>query len=333
MRKLSKAEKQEILEDNVQAAALMGHLTGIDEEEEMSTTEIVKPPVEIIPRPNLEGVETAIAKLSTETEKLASLRTRAEELIKTAGKLSANDFLQAAKLLQLEVRSIGKAAGLNLDVYWEVVKRVSNALSDIYEKHEGQAKAIDDTLKIKVKEVEAEEKRRAEIEAARINRERIEAAEKKAKEEREERERLAKIEKDRKIGEIRGALKRKEIGKREAARMLKEAGAIEEARLAEASADADAQVQAVKDNPVKVEADIPKVAGVPSRTNYKAEVKDEDLIIDAYVRAVVKEDTERAVYLRKFIAVDEQEIGSEARRVKDPKKLESLIPGIHAYAD
>src|SRR5882672_6088574 len=236
------------------------------------STQIVKPTVEIVPRPNLEGVETAIAKLATETEKLASLRTRAEELIKTAGKVSANDFLQSAKLLQLEVRSIGKAAAFNLDVYWEVIKRASNALSQIYEGHEGQAKAIDDTLKAKVKEVEAEEKRRADAETARVNRERIEAAEKKAKEEREERERLAKIEKDRKIGEIRGALKRKEIGKREAARMLKEAGAIEEARLAEASADADAAVQAVKDNPVKVEADIPKVAGVPSRTNYKVEV-------------------------------------------------------------
>src|SRR6266404_7261366 len=253
----------------------------------MSTTEIVKPTVEIVPRPNLEGVETAIAKNSTETEKLASLRTRAEELIKTAGKVSANDFLQSAKLLQLEVRSIGKAAAFNLDVYWEVVKRASNALSQIYEGHEGQAKAIDDTLKAKVKEVEAEEKRRAEIETKRKNDERLAAEQKKAEDERKKRERLAKEAKDKKIKDIKAAQKAGEIGKREAARMLREAGAVEEAAIEQAAADAEAQVQAVKDNPVKVEADIPKVAGVPSRTNYKAEVMHGDALLIAWATAVM----------------------------------------------
>jgi hypothetical protein len=64
----------------------------------MSTPEIVKATVEIVPRPNLEGVEVAIGKLATDTAKLVPLRTRAEALIAKGAPHWTVEDCQAAKL-------------------------------------------------------------------------------------------------------------------------------------------------------------------------------------------------------------------------------------------
>jgi len=297
-------------------------------------TEIVKPGVAIVPRPNLEGVETAIAKLSIDTEKLVPLKAKADALNAKGALNWTADDCQAAKLLELDVRNIKKAAGLLLDPYWEVVKSVSDTLGNYYKGHEGPADAIDKSLKDNVKIFETEEKRRADIETKRLNDERLAAEQKKAADERKERERLAKEAKDKKIKEIKAAHKSGEIGKREYIRMLREAGAAEEAAIEQAAADAEAQVQAVKDNPVTAKADIRAVAGVPSRTNYKAEVLDFDQLLYAYVATFAKPtNLERRMYLRKFIMANEQKIGEEARGVKDSKKMSTCIPGVRFYED
>jgi hypothetical protein len=298
------------------------------------TTEIVKATVEIVPRPNLEGVETAITKLSVETEKLPVLKEKADALIAKGPLNWTADDCQAAKLLELDVRTVKKQAGLLLDPYWEVVKTASNKLSDYYKGHEDPADAIDKQLQANVKIFEAEEKMRAQRETDRQNRERLAAAEKKAKEEREDRERKAKEEKDKKIKEINAGLKRGDIGKREAAKMLREAGAYAEAAIEQAAADTEASVQAVKDNPVTVKADVRPVAGVPSRTNYKAELKDFDQLLYAYVATFAKPiNMERRLYLRRFIMANEQKVGEEARDTKDSKKMSAAIPGFRFYED
>jgi hypothetical protein len=274
-------------------------------------TEIVKPTVELVPRPNLEGVESAIEKVNVETAKLDALAVRAEQFrVITTAEQSGQ-----AKLLQLEVRSVAKAAGFNLDSYWEVIKRASDFLSNIYKNHEGKAKAIDDALKASVKIYETEDKRRAQELADKQNRERIEAAEKKAAEDKAERERLAKIEKDKKVKEINAALKRGDIGKREAAKMLREAGAYAEAAIEQAAADAEAKVQAVKDNPVTVRPNIQAVAGVPSTTHWKFRVLDADRIP------------------RSYMTPNEVKIGAQVRFLKDKAKAEAEIPGIEVSED
>jgi DNA repair exonuclease SbcCD ATPase subunit len=298
-------------------------------------TEIVKPQAEIIPRPNLLGVEVAIGKLAIETEKLEPLKRKADSLLKTPAISATPEQCAQAKALQLEVRTVGKAAALNLDPYWQVVKAAQDALSQIYTVHEEKAKEIDAELKAWVKDFETEEKRKAKIEEDRKEAERIAAAEQKAKEEREERERAAKEERQAKVKEINAALKAGDIGKRQAAKMLKEAGAEEEARLQQAEAEAEESVKAAKEAPrAVVKPNIPTQAGVPSRTNYKAELLNPDAIVEAYIRTFTKPiDLERRVYLRQFITVDAQKIGEEARRVKDSKLMATKIPGVRFYED
>jgi len=81
--------------------------------------------------------------------------------------------------------------------------------------------------------------------------------------------------------------------------------------------------------PVEVQPAIPTVAGYRRSTNFYAEVTDPDKLLRAWVRA----GKEQHQYLRQFITIDVKALNAEARRVKDPEKLQKLIPGIRCWKD
>jgi hypothetical protein len=274
------------------------------------STQIVKPEVlEVVPRPNLEGVESALDTLRIETDKLEPLRIKAEAL-----KVTTAAGCAEAKALQLEVRSIGKQAGFNLDRYWEVVKKVTDFLSQKYSDHEGKAKAIDDGLKQKVKVYEDAERKAAQAEQDRINAENARIAREKAEEQRKADEKAATEKRKQRVDEIRGMLKRGEIGKRKAEQLLREAGATEEADKAKAAADEE-QAKNAPVPQVKVQPNIPTQAGVPSRKTWKFRVLDETQIP------------------RAFMTPNEIKIGATVRFNKDKAKSEAEITGIEAYEE
>lgn len=296
----------------------------------MSETQIVKPEVvEIVPRPNLSGVEQAIERLNVETAKLAPYRKTAEALV-----ITNMEECQQAKFDQVAIRGIKNAAATNLDPFWDVVKRAYDALSRIYKTHESQADAVDKIYKDKVRAYEVEEKRRADELTRQENERREREAKAKAEQERRDREREAKEKRDARVKEIKAMEKKGEIGKREAAKLMREAGALEEAAIEQAAADADAKIQAVKDNPVEVKPNTIAVAGVPSTVHYKAEVKDPVALLFSYVATFAKPpDLVRRAYLQQFITIDVQRLGLEARTVKDSKKLAAQIPGVRFYEE
>ena len=67
------------------------------------------------------------------------------------------------------------------------------------------------------------------------------------------------------------------------------------------------------------------MAGVKSQVYYYGEVTDPQAIIRAYETA---KDPVRIAFLRRFIQVNEQEVGKFARDTKDPKKCAELLPGV-----
>lgn len=96
--------------------------------------------------------------------------------------------------------------------------------------------------------------------------------------------------------------------------------------------------------PIKVQPNIPSVAGTRAHVNYSAELlpNGRNAILLAYVSALEKAKRvtkkydkelwqEHAEYLEKFITIDQQALNAEARKVKSAKTLESLIPGIRAH--
>ena len=117
------------------------------------------------------------------------------------------------------------------------------------------------------------------------------------------------------------------MGKREGERLKKEAE--ERERKAKEQAANDAATAKANVQEVKVAPSTPKVAGIRGRVNYYAEVVDANKLINAFVLATVEcPGGTRAAYLRRFITVNEKELGAEARDVKNSDTLNATIPGV-----
>lgn len=76
--------------------------------------------------------------------------------------------------------------------------------------------------------------------------------------------------------------------------------------------------------PIKVQPNIPAVAGTRAHVNYSAELVDKDLFLRVFLRGTIAQRK----YLMQFLTVDMRTVNEEARRIKSAKKLESVIPGI-----
>jgi hypothetical protein len=175
-------------------------------------------------------------------------------------------------------------------------------------------------------EIDAEARRVAEIarvEAERVAAEQRKIAEAQAAEARKLRERELEIQ--RREGEItKRELEKAKKLEAEIAAKAKAQAALDEAKARELAA-AQAEEAARNTPQVVVKPNIPTVAGVKSQVYYFAEVTDPQAIIRAYETA---KDPVRIAFLRKFITVNEKEVGVFARETKDCKKCAELLPGV-----
>lgn len=216
----------------------------------------------------------------------------------------------AAKTAQRDVRNYMKDVHLKLDPFVESAKRNLQTAKDELNKWLTPATAIDEALALKVKDFERMEREAAEAETRRINEERRIAAEKQAAAERAEREKIAAEERRLREAEIEQQRKAGELKKREADKLAKEAREAEtreKFRAAEDEAIAAANVPQVTVAP-----NIPTVAGVPSRRNWKFRIVDESKIPQQYLMP------------------NEVSIGYF---VRENKKAGEVIPGIEAYQE
>jgi DNA repair exonuclease SbcCD ATPase subunit len=234
----------------------------------------------------------------------------------------------AAANFILEANSYVKDVGAKLDPGINSAKTHLDFLKNQKAGYVEPVKRLAQLVKERCETFRANEKARAEAEQRRLQ-------------EAEDRKRQTKSEEDRRAAEAEAATKRAEavkqinadlkagiIGKREAAKRLKEAGAEAEAAKATAAAVAEEQAQA-SPPVVRVAPSIPVVAGVKNQTYYGADLTDGQAIIRAYETA---KDPIRIAFLRRFIQVNEQEIGKFARETKDPEKVMELLPGVRAWS-
>jgi hypothetical protein len=176
------------------------------------------------------------------------------------------------------------------------------------------AEAIDQAASQKAEGWKAEERRKAQVEQDRINREAQRVAAAKAEEDRIEAERIAKEQRKEKVDEIRADLRAGLIRKRQAEKLLKLAGADEEAALAAASAAAD-EAKAAPAPQVTVAPNVPKVAGIKARVNFKFEVTNPN-------------EVGRAFQIPDLVA-----IGARVRADKNPEKSMMEIGGIRVWTE
>jgi hypothetical protein len=155
------------------------------------------------------------------------------------------------------------------------------------------------------------------------------AARQKADEERRAAEAQAKADREKREAEIEAARKAGEIGKREEARLAKQA-VEDEAKQKEIAAK-QAQETATNVPEVRVETSRPKIAGVPRTMHFYSEVTTKEKILNDYDAAVIAHDVQRQIFLRRFMTIDEQEVGKYAREIKDSEKVQRQLPGVRAW--
>lgn len=216
----------------------------------------------------------------------------------------------AAKTAQRDVRNYMKDVHLKLDPFVESAKRNLQSAKDELNKWLAPAEAIDGALAQKVKDFERREREAAEAETRRINEERRIEAARAAEFQRKEQERIAAEQRKSREKELEAARKAGEINKREADKLKREA-AEAEAREKERAAQ-DAIVAEANVPEVQVKPNIPSVAGVPSRRNWKFRITDIQKIP------------------RQYLMPNEVSIGYF---VRETKKEGEVIPGIEAYLD
>lgn len=284
-------------------------------------TNAQQPVTEIIPSSKMDGLENALAELREEAGVLPILRKQADELT-----VNDESSYQKAGELLLQVRGIGKAGAHKLNGFLEIANRVANFLRNARSRHEDEAAKVADVISTKMADQKRREREAAEAEQRRMNEEaRIRNAQEAEAKRKADMEHAAQAKKAR-VAEINRALRAGEITKRGAAKLLREAGAMEEA--AREQAEADAEETKAAPPVVKVESNIKPIAGTRARVQYEAKVENPDMLLAAYVAALKVRDVKRAVYLRKFIMIDESALGLEARTVKNSAKLNAEIPGV-----
>jgi hypothetical protein len=104
-------------------------------------------------------------------------------------------------------------------------------------------------------------------------------------------------------------------------RLEREAAAAEEKKLNKKAAE-----------PVTVQPNLPKTAGVRNTTNYPITIEDPKILIRALLKAYKAADTKRVQFLAQFVTVDRVKLAEYARELKDPQEFNKSIPGVKCEA-
>ncbi len=245
--------------------------------------------------------------IKPDTKKLEQKQIALRSMVDSIVVKDAETCLRA-KTAQRDIRSEMKAIGFVLDPFVETAKQALQQARDERAKYLTPLESMDAVLAQKVKDYEHQEREAAQREQDRLNAERRAKAEAEAKEARRVAEEQAAADRKRREKEIAEAQKAGDLKKREAEalRMQNLAAEKEAKRLA---AEEEARNRVVED--VQVKPNIPSVAGVPSRVNWRWKPVNPSEIPDQY-----------------WILYD-QLIGQVVRRDKDKTNL----PGIEVYPE
>lgn len=243
--------------------------------------------------------------------RLAILKKSAEEIV-----VNSPESYETACKIALDGRAEIKAIGFVLDPGIESARAHLDTLRQQKQGFVGQVTPIVDMASKKASDWKAEERRKAQEEQDRINREAQEKIDAEAKEVFAKASAEANDYQKRKLAEVERLLKAKQITKAEAARRRDAIMAEVQERKQEAVASSE-QVRAAAPPPVTVQPNVPKVAGIRARVNWKWKMVDVEKVPRHLLYPNDINDPENF-----------PRITQEVKRIKDKKKAEAAIPGI-----
>ncbi len=242
--------------------------------------------------------------------KLSVLKKMVEEIVVS----DAHGYETICKLV-VDGRDEIKAIGF---VYDPIIASAKKHLEDVKQQKAekvNQIQPIVDRAAEKGAAFKREEREAAEREAARLNREAQDKADAEANEvfatAVKELNALSKAD----LRRVEQLLRSRQITKAEAIRRRDAILASVQTQKTDAAHQAEAIREAPKVAPVTVQPNVPKVAGIRGRVNWKFKVVDASKI------------------QRGYLIPDEVSIGQEVRRIKDKAKAEAAIPGIEVWSE
>jgi len=281
---------------------LMGTRNGITRQ---STTEI-------IPSSELPEFNKALVTLEDLEDQLVPLSDEARKIKIESG----SDFARAGELMA-KLKEADKATDATMLPYKAILKKVTDYIRTRSQRVTNKVEETKGVLVPKMAEWTRKEASAAAAEQERKQREEEARLKREAEEKRQKDEAAAKELRKERVNQIRQDLREKKITVRQSEKLLREAGALEEAAKAQISADeADAKAKAAeKASHLKVEPNIPTVAGVVKRKNWKFK------ITNPY-----------KVNIR-YMVPDEVAIGEVVRRLKNKEQAEAEIGGIEVWEE
>jgi len=287
-------------------------------------SEGVRTQQEIIPSMDMPEFEKALSTMDSLESKLNPLYDRARRL-----EVTDRATREEAKQILDEAKSYDKLGEATIAPYKSIVNRVKDYLLTRERKVANRKEEIRMALTPKMNQYDRAEEAATLAEQKRVQ-DALEASLKRQAEERRLADELAAKElRTKRVAEIRSDLKAGRINKRQSEKLLREAGAFQEAALAQAAAEADEATQRATETAknVTVESNVPS----GGRRNYHAACIDEDLFLLAFCAEYVA--LGRFGELRKFVKVNNQALGEEARDMKNTKKMLEKYAGISASDD
>src|SRR5882724_1250391 len=267
-------------------------------------SEGVRTQQEIIPSMDMPEFEKALSTMDSLESKLNPLYDRARRL-----EVTDRATREEAKQILDEAKSYDKLGEATIAPYKSIVNRVKDYLLTRERKVANRKEEIRMALTPKMNQYDRAEEAATLAEQKRVQ-DALEASLKRQAEERRLADELAAKElRTKRVAEIRSDLKAGRINKRQSEKLLREAGAFQEAALAQAAAEADEATQRATETAknVTVESNVPS----GGRRNYHAACIDEDLFLLAFCAEYVA--LGRFGELRKFVKVNNQALGEEAR--------------------
>lgn len=275
---------------------------------------------EIIPSSDLPQFPQALAALEELEANVGTLAIQARS-IEVKDQMS---YAQAGAIVA-QLKAATKQSKATMEPFNVILKTVRDFISRQTLRVTNKVEETHGILTQKMETYVREEERKAKDEADRKQRE-LEAQQKREAEEKLQADRRVAAEiKAQRIAQIKADYRDGKINKREYAKLLKEAGDEAEAMRQQAELEAEERKNAKIE--VKVEPNVPAMAGVTRRTNYKAKCVDQDAFLLEFAKRIVKGDKS----LRRFVFVDDAALAAEARELKDNAKMEQTYPFVKAW--
>jgi len=281
--------------------------------------------MEIIPSGELTGIEVTLGTIGNYEVEMDSIHNELRALV-----VKDQESKMKAGELKSRAAGIAKSAEAVMTPYVDIVTRVKEFVQRHRQRVSNRYEEIRSLTSQKVGDYDRKRDLEAKLEEEKKRRETREQLEKEAAEKRIKAEAEAAEKRKKLVADVRNALKRGDITKREAEKRLRAIGAVEEADKAQAAAEEEEGKKIASEVAAKTTVAVSSgpTAGLTRRKYYYATCTEQE----AYIKAMFAEYTRLGAPgpLAAMIVVSDKRLTEKAGEIQDDDKMMAAYPYVKA---